>query len=108
MNKNLTEKEIDAMVIAQADNEDAWEKPIFVNRKKAFSIVPPIKAEADVLNGEPVFEGTRVPVAALLDNFEAGVSLDEFLENFPTVKRAQAVAVLRFLKSSLSDFKKAA
>jgi len=59
------------------------------------------------LSGTPVFEGTRVPLAALLDNFEAGVSLDEFLENFPTVKREQAVEVLRYFKSSLSDFKKA-
>lgn len=35
MNKNLTEKEIDDLVIAQADNDDAWEKPIFVNREKS-------------------------------------------------------------------------
>ena len=108
MNKKLSEKEIDALVIAQADNDDAWEKPIFVNRKKIFSIVPPIKVDKDILSGEPVFEGTRVPVAALLDNLEVGVSLDEFLENFPSVKREQAVQVLRYFKSSLSDFKKAA
>ncbi len=80
----------------------------FVNRKKIFSIVPPIKVDKGILNGTPVFEGTRVPVLALLDNLEVGVSLDEFLENFPTVKREQAVQVLRYLKSSLDDFKKAA
>jgi len=108
MNKKLSEKEIDALAVAQADDDDAWEKPIYVNRKKAFSIVPPIKIDKDILNGEPVFEGTRVPVAALLDNFEAGVSLNEFLENFPTVKREQAVQVLRYLKSSLGNFQKAA
>lgn len=96
------------MVIAQADDDDAWEKPIFVNRKKAFSIVPPIDVNKKILSGVPVFEGTRVPVAALLDNFEAGVSLDEFLDNFPTVQREQAVQVLEFLKSTLNDFKKAA
>lgn len=105
---SLEGKEIDDLVIAQADDDAAWEKPIFVNRKKAFSIVPPVKTDADVLNGEPVFEGTRVPVAALLDNFEAGVSLDEFLENFPTVRREQAVEVLEYLKSTLGNFKKAA
>jgi len=108
MNENLSEKEIDDAVVAQADDDDAWEKPIYVNRKKAFSIVPPIKTDEDVLSGTPVFEGTRVPVAALLDNFEAGVSLDEFLENFPTVRREQAVQVLEYLKSTLNDFKKAA
>ncbi len=108
MNKKLSEKEIDALVIAQVDDDDAWEKPIFVNRKKIFSIVPPIKVDKGILNGTPVFEGTRVPVLALLDNLEVGVSLDEFLENFPTVKREQAVQVLRYLKSSLDDFKKAA
>jgi uncharacterized protein (DUF433 family) len=87
MNKKLSEKEIDALVVAQAD--DDWEKPIFVNRKKMFSIVPPIKVNKEILSGTPLFEGTRVLVAALLDNFELGVSLDEFLENFPTVKREQ-------------------
>ena len=108
MNKKLSEKEIDALVIAQADDDDAWEKPIFVNRKKIFSIGPPIKADKNILSGEPVFEGTRVPITALLDNLEVGVSLDGFLENFPTVKREQAVEVLRYLKSSLNDFKKVA
>ena len=108
MNKKLSEKEIDALVVAQANDDDAWEKPIYVNRKKAFSIVPPIKVDKEILRGTPVFEGTRVPVAALLDNFEAGVSLNEFLENFPTVKREQAVQVLEYFKSTLNDFKKAA
>lgn len=108
MNKKLSGKEIDALVIAQADDDDAWEKLIYVNRKKAFSIVPPIKVDKEILSGTPVFEGTRVPVAALLDSFEADVSLDEFLENFPTVKREQAVQVLEYLKSTLDNFKKAA
>ena len=108
MNKKLSEKEIDALVIAQADDDDAWEKPIFVNRKKIFSIVPPIKVDKKILNGTPVFEGTRVPVSALLDNLEANVSLNEFLENFPTVKREQAVQVLEYLKSTLGNFRKVA
>ena len=108
MNKKLSEKEIDALVIAQANDDDAWEKPIFVNRKKIFSIAPPVKIDKNILSGTPVFEGTRIPVSALLDNLEVGVSLDEFLGNFPTVKREQAVQVLRYLKSSLDDFKKAA
>ena len=67
----------------------------------------PINVDNEILSGTPVFAGTRVPVSALLDNFEVGVSLDEFLENFPTVKREQAVRVLQYLKLTLGDFKKA-
>jgi uncharacterized protein (DUF433 family) len=68
----------------------------------------PINVDKEIMSGEPVFEGTRVPVVALLDNLEVGVSLDEFLENFPTVKRAQAVQVLEYFKSTLDEIKKAA
>jgi len=39
----MKEKEVDNSIVVQADDDDAWEKPIFVNRKKVFSIVPPIK-----------------------------------------------------------------
>lgn len=68
----------------------------------------PINVDKEILSGTPVFEGTRVPVSALLDNLEVGVSLDEFLENFPTVKREQAVRVLEYFKSTLDEIKKAA
>jgi uncharacterized protein (DUF433 family) len=112
MNKNLTEREIDELVILQADDADAWEKPIRVNRKKVFSLNFPkpseIVSEEEILSGEPVFRGTRVPVSAFLENLEAGVSLDEFLENFPTVRREQAVQILEYFKSSLVEFKKVA
>ena len=47
-----------------------------------------------VLGGTPVFRGTRVPVRTLLDYLEAGQPLDEFLTDFPTVTREQAVGVL--------------
>lgn len=68
----------------------------------------PINVDKEILSGTPVFEGTRVPVSALLDNLEVGVSLDEFLENFPTVRREQAVRVLEYFKSTLDEIKKAA
>lgn len=55
---------------------------------------PAISIDREIMSGVPVFSGTRVPVSALLDNLEVGVSLDEFLENFPTVTREQAVSVL--------------
>ena len=53
-----------------------------------------IVADREFLGGEPVFRGTRVPVASLFEHLESDCSLDEFLENFPTVTRAAAVAVL--------------
>ena len=112
MNENLTEKEIDEIVIAEANDDDAWEKSISVNRKKKFSLnfsqSYEIVSEKEILSGTPVFRGTRVPVSVLIDNLENGVSLDEFLENFPTVKREQAVRVLEYFKSTLDDIKNAA
>lgn len=112
MNENLTEKEIDEIVISQANDDEEWEKPISVNRKKAFSLYFPrsseIVSDENVLSGTPVFRGTDVPVSALIDNLENGVSLVEFLQNFPTVKREQVIEVLEYFKSTLNNIKKAA
>lgn len=68
----------------------------------------PIIVDSEILSGTPVFAGTRVPVSALLDNLEIGISLDEFLDNFPTVRREQAISVLEHFKSTLNDIKQAA
>ena len=54
-----------------------------------------------VLSGEPVFRGTRVPFKALTDYLEAGDSLAEFLEQYPTVSREAAIAALEEARSSL-------
>ena len=61
----------------------------------------PIKVDPEIVSGTPVFEGTRVPVDALFNNLSAGVSLNEFLENFPSVSREQALAVLKFSHETL-------
>ncbi len=53
------------------------------------------------LSGTPVFAGTRVPVQTLIDYLEAGDSLDAFLDDFPSVSREHAVAVLEVAKSAL-------
>ena len=53
-----------------------------------------VTVDADVMHGEPVFRGTRVPVRTLLEHLEAGDSLEVFLEDFPTVTREQAVRFL--------------
>ena len=53
-----------------------------------------IMAYPEILGGEPVFRGTRVPVASLFEHLESDCPLDEFLENFPSVSREAAVAVI--------------
>jgi len=55
---------------------------------------PVIHSDRDILGGTPVFAGTRVPVKNLYDYLEGGDSLDEFLSDFPSVTREQAVAAL--------------
>jgi uncharacterized protein (DUF433 family) len=53
-----------------------------------------INIDEDILGGIPVFSGTRVPIESLFMHLEKGISLDEFLEDFPSVTREQAVALL--------------
>ena len=62
---------------------------------------PVVHRDPDILGGTPVFIGTRVPVRTLLDYLEAGDSLHEFLEDFPSVTREQAVAALELAKQML-------
>jgi uncharacterized protein (DUF433 family) len=57
--------------------------------------------DKNILGGTPVFRGTRVPFQALLDYLEGGQSLEEFLDDFPTVTREAAIAALELAKSSL-------
>lgn len=67
----------------------------------------PITIDPEIVSGTPVFTGTRVPVDALMNNLEAGLTIDEFIDNFPTVTRDQALRVLEFYKSLLTKFVKA-
>jgi uncharacterized protein (DUF433 family) len=64
--------------------------------------VPVIHSDPDILGGTPVFVGTRVPVRTLLEYLEAGEPLAEFLEDFPSVSREQAVAALRLAGEALT------
>lgn len=57
-----------------------------------------ISCDPDVMGGTPVFSGTRVPVQTLLDCLEAGESIDDFLEGFPSVSREQVIAFLEQAK----------
>ena len=55
----------------------------------------------DILGGTPVFVGTPVPIQALIDYLEGGHSLEEFLDDFPTLTREQAIAALEQAKAYL-------
>jgi uncharacterized protein (DUF433 family) len=60
-----------------------------------------IETDPEKLGGTPVFYGTRVPIQNLFDCLETGETLDEFLDQFPTVTREQALAVLEASKERL-------
>jgi uncharacterized protein (DUF433 family) len=60
-------------------------------------------SDPDVLGGTPVFVGTRVPVRSLIEYLESSYSLDEYLDNFPSVRREQAVAFLEAAARTLLD-----
>jgi uncharacterized protein (DUF433 family) len=65
------------------------------------SITQLINRDPEIMSGTPVFMGTRVPVKSLFDWLEGGETLDYFLENFPSVSREQAIAVLELYKDLL-------
>ncbi len=60
-------------------------------------------SDPGILRGVPVFVGTRVPVQSLFDHLEAGDSIDDFLEGFPSVKRKQVIALLEHSRQRLSQ-----
>jgi uncharacterized protein (DUF433 family) len=62
-----------------------------------------ISKNPEVLGGTPVFAGTRVPIETLFDHLEAGIPLDEFLDDFPTVTKEQAVALLEVANKILNS-----
>ena len=61
----------------------------------------PIEVDREIMSGAPVFRGTRVPVQSLFEYLEVNLSLVEFLDCFPTVRREDAIAVLEHSKSEL-------
>jgi uncharacterized protein (DUF433 family) len=60
-----------------------------------------VHSDPDILGGTPVFVGTRVPARSLFDYREAGDTLDEFLHQFPSVKRDQAIAALELARDTV-------
>jgi uncharacterized protein (DUF433 family) len=61
---------------------------------KAEEITGIVHSDRDIMGGTPVFVGTRVPLQNLIDSLEGGESVEDFLDAFPTVKRAQVIAVI--------------
>ena len=83
-----------------------WDNTVELNGdgRKGLSMLPVTEVVArdpDILGGTPVFRGTRVPLQALLDYLEGGETLDEFLDDFPTVTREAAVAALEMANALL-------
>ena len=62
---------------------------------------PVVHSDPEILGGTPVFVGTRVPLKTLFDYLEGGETLEEFLHQFPSVKREQAVAALELARDAL-------
>jgi uncharacterized protein (DUF433 family) len=60
-----------------------------------------VSSDPDVQGGATVFTGTRVPLKNLIDYLEAGDSMDQFLDDFPSVSREQAIAALELAKEAL-------
>jgi len=63
-----------------------------------------VTIDPEIMSGEPVFTGTRVPVRNLVDYRSAGHALDDFLEGFPGVKRREAISFLKQSSSALLEY----
>ena len=61
-----------------------------------------IRIDPEILGGTPAFTGTRVPIKSLFDHLEAGDSIDDFLEGFPSVSRDQLIALLEMSQERTS------
>jgi uncharacterized protein (DUF433 family) len=61
-----------------------------------------VHRDPEILGGTPVFRGTRVPIRSLFDYLEGGETLDEFLRQFPSVRREQAIALLELAQENLA------
>ena len=88
--------------------KDALELPASERSELAARLLAPessvISAEPDVMSGAPVFKGTRVLAQTLIEYLEAGDSIDDFLEGFPSVSREQVIGFLEETKARVLAF----
>jgi uncharacterized protein (DUF433 family) len=64
-----------------------------------------INIDKEILGGTPVFSGTRVPIQSLFDHLEKGISVDDFLEDFPSVSKEKVIQILQFAEEILTSEK---
>ena len=64
-----------------------------------------VNIDPEIMGGTPVFNGTRAPIQTLFDYIESGETLEEFLDDFPTVSQDQVVEVLKMAKKTLTTEK---
>ena len=62
-----------------------------------------VHSDPEIMGGTPVFVGTRVPLQNLIDYLEGGESIEDFLDGFPAVKRAQVIAVIEAAKIKMLE-----
>jgi len=62
-----------------------------------------ISSDPEILGGEAVFHGTRVPIKSLFDHLEAGDSIEDFLKGFPSVRRDQVIALLELSQERILE-----
>ena len=62
-----------------------------------------VHSDPEIVSGEPVFVGTRVPLQNLIDYLEGGESIEDFLDGFPSVKRAQVITVIEAAKLKMLE-----
>ena len=65
----------------------------------------PVSIDPEVMSGTPVFAGTRVPIQTLFDYIEGGDDISEFLDDFPSVSKEAAIALLQMAKKTLTSEK---
>ena len=62
-----------------------------------------VHSDPEIMGGTPVFVGTRVPLQNLIDYLEGGESIEDFLDGFPSVKRAQVITVIEAAKLKMLE-----
>jgi uncharacterized protein (DUF433 family) len=73
----------------------------FTGMKEAKAMQNAVIKDSNILGGEPVFRGTRVPFRILIEYLEGGETLDQFLEQYPSVSRELAIEAIEGARSSL-------
>src|SRR5437867_11476887 len=93
---------------ASSDNERSVSKCATFSQMSKDTLIPNeqnplIWINPERMSGAPCFYGTRLPVSSLFENLEDGVSIDEWLDAFPSVTREQAIAILEYARNRMLE-----